>query len=407
MNILIIDDQRFIREAMKADIHKRFTESELTINEACNGNEGMALIIELGEKLNLVVIDLKMEQGDGIAVINMLASDTRYAHIPIAVISSSDKRTLELVGGIITSLRLNLVGMFSKPINVSDILTPLLAANIKGNAALELPPVSQGMAASVNIHQLLKDEQLILCYQPKIDLNTKEIVGFEVLSRLCDQSNGYIYPDVFLPLINQYGLNTLFSRLVISQALQCWSRQPLLMTFALSINITADDLTCDELIEYLIQCRREYADIHLILELTESQEIINQDRVLNSIARLIINNIDISLDDFGKSYSTYDRLDAIPFKEIKIDKSFVSDMDINHQHYFIVESTIALAQKMQVKVVAEGVETSAIESILSDLGCDIAQGYLYSPPIEGRYLIDWITEYSAQHIKPDYHREYL
>ena len=250
------------------------------------------------------------------------------------------------------------------------------------------------MAANINVRQLLKNEQLILCYQPKINLKTKEIIGFEVLSRLCDQSNGYIYPDVFLPLVNQHGLNSLFSRMVISQALQCWSRQPLLMAFALSINITADDLTCDELIEYIIECGREYKQIHLILELTESQEIINQDRVLNSIARLIINNIDISLDDFGKSYSTYDRLDAIPFKEIKIDKSFVSDMDINHQHYLIVESTIALAQKMHVKVVAEGVETSAIELILSELGCDVAQGYLYSPPIEGRYLIDWIAQYN-------------
>lgn len=394
MNILIIDDQRFIRETMKADIHKYLVEDNVEIYEASNGNQGIELILALEAKLDLVILDLKMDQGDGIAVINMLASEPRFTAIPIAVISSSDKRTLELVDSIITGLKLNLLGVFAKPINVNDILTPLLDASDDRNRAHQHVSIVQDMAANINVRQLLKNEQLILCYQPKINLKTKEIIGFEVLSRLCDQSNGYIYPDVFLPLVNQHGLNSLFSRMVISQALQCWSRQPLLMAFALSINITADDLTCDELIEYIIECGREYKQIHLILELTESQEIINQDRVLNSIARLIINNIDISLDDFGKSYSTYDRLDAIPFKEIKIDKSFVSDMDINHQHYLIVESTIALAQKMHVKVVAEGVETSAIELILSELGCDVAQGYLYSPPIEGRYLIDWIAQYN-------------
>lgn len=394
MNILIIDDQRFIRETMKADIHKYLAEDNVEIYEASNGNQGIELILAVEAKLDLVILDLKMDQGDGIAVINMLASEPRFTAIPIAVISSSDKRTLELVDSIITGLKLNLLGVFAKPINVNDILTPLLDASDDRNRAHQDESIVQDMAVNINVRQLLKNEQLILCYQPKINLKTKEIIGFEVLSRLCDQSNGYIYPDVFLPLVNQQGLNSLFSRMVISQALQCWSRQPLLMAFALSINITADDLTCDELIEYIIECGREYKQIHLILELTESQEIINQDRVLNSIARLIINNIDISLDDFGKSYSTYDRLDAIPFKEIKIDKSFVSDMDINHQHYLIVESTIALAQKMHVKVVAEGVETSAIELILSELGCDVAQGYLYSPPIEGRYLIDWIAQYN-------------
>lgn len=394
MNILIIDDQRFIRETMKADIHKYLAEDNVEIYEASNGNQGIELILAVEAKLDLVILDLKMDQGDGIAVINMLASEPRFTVIPIAVISSSDKRTLELVDSIITGLKLNLLGVFAKPINVNDILTPLLDASDDRNRAHQDESIVQDMAANINVRQLLKNEQLILCYQPKINLKTKEIIGFEVLSRLCDQSNGYIYPDVFLPLVNQQGLNSLFSRMVISQSLQCWSRQPLLMAFALSINITADDLTCDELIEYIIECGREYKQIHLILELTESQEIINQDRVLNSIARLIINNIDISLDDFGKSYSTYDRLDAIPFKEIKIDKSFVSDMDINHQHYLIVESTIALAQKMHVKVVAEGVETSAIELILSELGCDVAQGYLYSPPIEGRYLIDWIAQYN-------------
>lgn len=393
MNILIIDDQQFIRETLKADIYNCLAEREANIYEASNGNQGIELITSLEVTLDLIIIDLKMELGDGIVVINILASEPRFQTIPIAMISSSDKRTLELVSKIISALKLNLLGVFAKPVKFYDILMLLNAVVAEDKTDVVLSQNDLQQQIELNVQQLLEDEQFILCYQPKIDLKTQKIVGFEVLSRLCDRQYGYIYPDKFLPIINQQGLNHVFTQMVISQAIKCWLSQPLLAEFSLSINITANELTCDELIEYIIECNRSYSDIHLVIELTETQEIINKDKVLNSIVRLIINNIDISLDDFGKSYSTYDRLDTIPFNEIKIDRSFVSDMDVNHQHYLIVESIIALAQKMHVKVVAEGVETATIAAILCGLGCDIAQGYLYSPPIEGRYLIDWIDQY--------------
>ncbi|MGL5668055.1 MAG: response regulator, partial [Shewanella sp.] len=120
MNILIIDDQKFIRETLKADIHRYLTEDDIHIYEASNGNQGIELLMALDVSLDLVTIDLKMEQGDGIAVINMLATTPRWLTVPIAVISSSDKRTLELVDCIIHTLRLNLVGVFAKPVNASD-----------------------------------------------------------------------------------------------------------------------------------------------------------------------------------------------------------------------------------------------------------------------------------------------
>ncbi|SGY84651.1 EAL domain-containing protein [Moritella viscosa] len=285
---------------------------------------------------------------------------------------------------------MNLVGVFEKPINVGFILAQ--ATRLQSQYDNEIRVKSPESASDYDIDKLLEDEQILLCFQPQVDMKSKCIIGFEVLARMYDE-NGYIYPDTFLPLIDKAGLNVEFSKMIIATAFKYWESETNFTNYRLSINVTAEDLICDSLIDYIISYKKTHSHINLILELTESQKVINQACVLNSIARLIINDIGISLDDFGKSYSTYERLDIIPFNEIKIDRSFVCDIDTNKQHLLIVESTIALAKKMSVSVVAEGIETESVFNILDELGCDIGQGYLYSPPIEGRYLKAWVNRY--------------
>ncbi|KXO09487.1 diguanylate cyclase/phosphodiesterase (GGDEF & EAL domains) with PAS/PAC sensor(s) [Moritella sp. JT01] len=390
MNILIVDDQKFVREAIKADLVESTFEYDFQMFEAEDANQGIETIVATEGNIDLLILDLKMNNSDGMEVINFLSVHACYSNIPLAVISSSDKRTLGLVGSIVSSLKLNLVGVFEKPINVGFILAQVTRLqNQYGNEIRVKPPES---VPGYDIDKLLEDEQILLCFQPQVDIKSKCIIGFEVLARMYDE-NGYIYPDTFLPLIDKAGLNVDFTKIIITKAFKFWAHEKMLSAYTLSINVTAEDLISDNLIDYIIRHKQAHADIKLILELTESQEIINQASVLNAIARLIINDISISLDDFGKSYSTYERLDTIPFNEIKIDRSFVCDIDTNEQHHLIVESTIALAKKMSVSVVAEGIETESVLNILAELGCDIAQGYLYSPPIEGRYLKAWVHRY--------------
>ena len=399
MNILIVDDQQFVREAIKSDLInskiKGDLESTFQSFEAENAKEGIEVIVTMEGNIDLLILDLKMNQSDGMEVINFLSVNPVYSHIPLAVISSSDKRTLELVSGIACSLKLNVVGVFEKPVNVDVILSETLRLQQTiGNT----PVVAKRKnVVEYDINKLLENEQVLLCFQPQIDMKSKNINGFEVLARMYDES-GYIYPDTFLPLIYNAGLNVAFSKIIIANAFKLWVNETNLMDYTLSINVTAEDLMSEDLTDYIIHHKQAHPQIKLLLELTESQAIINQDCVLNSIARLIINDIGISLDDFGKSYSTYERLDIIPFKEIKIDRSFVCDIDTNEQHRLIVESTIALAKKMLVNVVAEGIETESVLNILDDLGCDIAQGYLYSPPMEGRYLQAWVNRYEHQDV---------
>jgi EAL domain-containing protein (putative c-di-GMP-specific phosphodiesterase class I)/DNA-binding NarL/FixJ family response regulator len=399
MNILIVDDQEFVREAIKADLIESTLvstfNSEFQSFEASNANEGIDVIIAMEGNIDLLILDLKMNNSDGMEVINFLSTNSLYAQIPLAVISSSDKRTLELVSSIACRLKLNVVGVFEKPINVDAILSETLRLQ---QTSYKSPTIIVPTdVVEHDINQLLADEQVLLCFQPQVDMKSKNINGFEVLARMYDE-NGYIYPDTFLPLIYKAKKNVEFTKIIIAKAFKLWVNETNLVDYTLSINVTAEDLLSEDLIDYIIRHKQVHTQVKLILELTESQEIINQGSVLNSIARLIINDIGISLDDFGKSYSTYERLDIIPFKEIKIDRSFVCDIDTNEQHRLIVESTIALAKKMLVNVVAEGIETESVLNILAELGCDTAQGYLYSPPMEGRYLQAWVNRYKLQDV---------
>lgn len=396
MKILIVDDQEFVRETIKSEFSLVAPEVNFDFQEADSGNKAIDILKEnslsILPTIELVIADLKMENGDGLAIINHMAT-SRSREIPLAIVSSSDKRTLELIGNITNGFSLNLVGVFQKPLDISEIYSSIIAKKISSEEPEQSQEVSP-FCNEDNITSLLNEDNLFLCYQPKINIKTGELVGFEVLSRLCIQDYGFIYPDKFIPLIEKVGLNCRFTKLVLSQALSQWHLFEKLKSYSLSINISANDLLSDDFINYVIDKHICNPDIKLMLELTESQQTINEDRSLQALAKFIINDIPISLDDFGKSYSTFDRLDSIPFDEIKIDKDFVSDLDVNLQHQAIVESTIVLARKLNVKVVAEGVETLAVLKCLQVLGCHVAQGYLISPPIEGRYLMAWINDYN-------------
>lgn len=395
MNILIVDDQSFIRATIKNEFLALDTNQKFKIFEANSGNAAIKLIdkcvIEGLEAFDLIIADLRMDNGDGLAIINYL-STTKDKSIPLAIISSSNTRTLELINNVINNSNLNCVGVFQKPLEVNTLFKKLAQ---QCDTRKVLPKMENKILfAENNIKELLNEDNLFLYYQPKIEIASGKIVGFEVLARLFVNEDGFIYPDKFIPLVESAGLNCQLAKLVLNQALSQWYLFPILQNYSLSVNISASDLLSEEFIDYVIDKYLASSDIKLMLELTESQDTINQAQALQALAKLILNDISISLDDFGKSFSTFDRLDSIPFDEIKIDKDFISDLNSNTQHLAIVESIIALANKLRVNVVAEGVETESVLIKLNNLGCNIAQGYYFSPPIEGRYLLNWINEYN-------------
>ncbi|MCL1145920.1 EAL domain-containing response regulator [Shewanella marinintestina] len=396
MKILIVDDQMFIRSIIKQQLEEVVISNMIQIEEASSANAAIAFFNRTNHpasnKLDLIILDLKMKEGDGLTLISHMVA-IKDLETPLIIISSTNTRALSLVKNIIKKHRLNLIGVFKKPLNVRNIYLEFLQQNKKQKTkkSYTSPP---SLCNTENIRNLINHDNLLLCYQPKINITTQKIIGFEALSRLYIKGDKFISPKNFLPIVEQTKNNHRLTKLVLNQALSQWKSINELKNYNLAINISAHDLDSEDFVEYIIGKHNKNNDINLTLELTESQQTINKTATSQAIVKLIINGIKVSLDDFGKSYSSLERLDSIPFDEIKIDKDFVTDIDTNEQHHAIVTAIINMAKKLNVKVVAEGVETIAVVNKLTELNCQYAQGFYYSPPIEGRYLIEWINNYT-------------
>jgi diguanylate cyclase (GGDEF)-like protein/PAS domain S-box-containing protein len=242
-----------------------------------------------------------------------------------------------------------------------------------------------------DLRRAIENDGLSLAYQPRVDSRTAAIVGVEALLRWNHPEHGPIAPDEFIPLAEHAGLIRPLTRWVCRTALrQCadWNSQGLSLN--VSVNLSAHNLVEEDLPEtiqgilavYRVPARQ------LTLEITESVIMEDPELALRVVTRLRELGIGISIDDFGTGYSSLGYLVKLPAQELKIDKSFVMQMDQDPGNGIIVHSTIELAHNLGLKVVAEGVETAGVWNVLKHLGCDYGQGYLFSRPVGADELLE-------------------
>jgi diguanylate cyclase (GGDEF)-like protein len=243
----------------------------------------------------------------------------------------------------------------------------------------------------------IENDGLKLFYQPKIIIGTGEVYGVEVLARWIHPERGFIPPDMFIPMAEQTGmihpLTTWVLRTALRQASE-WHRLGLMLNVA--INLSAQSLRDPGLVGVIDQALKE-AGIephYLTLELTESAVMSDPKRALDILTELDRKGVMLSIDDFGTGYSSLAYLKQLPMDEIKIDRSFVMEMDKDNNDEVIVHSTIDLAHNMGLGVVAEGIESEAAWKMLQSLGCDVGQGYYMCKPTDAEGLITWLGETS-------------
>ena len=176
-----------------------------------------------------------------------------------------------------------------------------------------------------------------------------------------------------------------------------WRQQGL--DINLSVNISVDSLDRLDLPEYIVNCAQQHQlDVSkIMLEITESRLMQDITSALDILTRLSLKGIGLSIDDFGTGYSSMEQLQRVPFKELKIDRSFVNSALHNRAARAILESSVELAQKLNMTIVAEGVETDENLSMVHDLGCTSAQGYFIGKPMPGDELIGWHEEWKSRH----------
>lgn len=241
----------------------------------------------------------------------------------------------------------------------------------------------------------INTNELILFFQPKINLKTGEINSVEALVRWQHPQRGFMPPDLFIPMAEQTGLINQLTFWVLKQALlQCAELNKFGVEVTVAVNLSARSLRDlrlpGEIARMLAQA--QISPSLLVLEITEGAVMSHPAEALEVLNVLDRMGVILSIDDFGTGYSSLSYLSKLPVDEIKIDKSFVLAMLQDKHAAVIVRSTIDLGHNLGKKVVAEGVETSEMWDQLLDWGCDTAQGYYMSKPLPADKLSLWLTE---------------
>jgi diguanylate cyclase (GGDEF)-like protein len=241
----------------------------------------------------------------------------------------------------------------------------------------------------------LERDEFLLHYQPKVDLATGQTTGVEALVRWQHPEQGLLPPVDFVPLIEQTALVGPFSlSLIDSAARQLVAWRELGIGIEMSVNLSARNLLDENLPEQIFAILRLHGvpTDQFAVEVTESATMVHSDKAIDVLQRLRAGGMGVSIDDFGTGNASIDYLARLPATELKIDRSFITNICENPRAEAIVGSTIDLARHLDLKVVAEGIETQADLQRLKALGCDVAQGYLISRPVPPDELVRHLME---------------
>jgi diguanylate cyclase (GGDEF)-like protein/PAS domain S-box-containing protein len=245
----------------------------------------------------------------------------------------------------------------------------------------------QRMQLEYDLRVAVDQQAFALHYQPIIDLKTHQIVGFEALIRWWHPTRGFISPGDFIPVAEETGLIAPISRWVLQTAcgqLAQWRAQcPHCHNLRMSINLSGYDLRQTTLVETVQQIltQAQLPARVLTLEITESMLIEDIETAIKRLLQLQELGVRISIDDFGTGYSSLSYLYNLPANYLKIDKSFVSQMQLGNTNYKIVEAVVTLSDQLGLSAIAEGIETPQQLNWLEALGCEFGQGYLLSRPL--------------------------
>lgn len=245
------------------------------------------------------------------------------------------------------------------------------------------------------LKQAIDKHDLELYYQPKLDLNTREITGLEALVRWNHERYGLVFPDEFIPLAEETGIIKQLTRWVIRSAFAAqkeFKKQG--YDYSISINISALNLKESDLVVFLKEeiFKAGIDPRKVCLELTETAMMANPLNAIEVLERLRRLGLFISIDDFGAGYSSLSYLKSLPAGEIKIDRSLIAGICEDNNSDMVAKATIDMCHGLGFKVVAEGVENTRVLKRLIELGCDTIQGFILTRPLPYQELLSWLEQ---------------
>lgn len=252
--------------------------------------------------------------------------------------------------------------------------------------------LQENLTLASELRDAIKHDQLSLYLQPKILLHNKQALAAEALVRWIHPQKGFIFPDQFIPFAEQTGLIQHITHWMLNEACKTVAQLQLTgIALTVAVNISTRDLIDQTLPDKLNKLLHDYeiGVESIVIEITESSIMDDPVRAETTLAKLSQMGIKIAIDDFGTGYSSLGYLKRLPVQELKIDKSFVLNMEKNENDATIVKSTIDLGHNLNLKVVAEGVENIETWRLLITMGCDYGQGYFMGKPMPVKEFPAW------------------
>ncbi len=389
LRVLVAEDHNFQRKAVVRMLNTLGIEGVLQAN---NGKQALE-ILQREQAPDIVLSDLDMPEMDGMEFIRHLGE--KHLGISIIIMSSMDSALIVSVEKMARSYGLRLLGAVEKPLFLEQ-LKKLLVLHQQAQKKMVRTTASASSFGLDEVLQAVREEQIEPFLQPKIELKTGRLVGAEALARWVHPEQGIVTPDAFIPLLEQSSKMEELTFLMLEKtARACRLLQGNGHALVMSVNLSLSslgDTTLAERITQVVQ-RAGVDPHHIILEVTESAAMTDVSHALENLARLRMHGFGLSIDDYGTGFSSMQQLTRVPFSELKIDRSFVTDCTTNHSLRVIVESSIDMARKLHVKSVAEGVETQEEWDMLKSMNCDVVQGYFIAKPMNSAAFLDFCTHY--------------
>jgi diguanylate cyclase (GGDEF)-like protein len=379
-----------------------------TVNTLGHHN-GEAIVRELAQRLAHTIGDAERVarlRGDEFGVL-LPDSDAEFArHVGERILKAFEKPIM------VQRLPIELsasVGVATAPDHgeESDVLLRRADAAVQaarglggGTCAVYAPEYDlhdpENVALLGELRRAVEADDLLLHYQPKVDLRHRTVVGVEALLRWPHAKRGMVPPDKFIPLAERTGLMKPLTRLVLDKAARearQWERDGRFLPVAVNVSARSlhDRLIVDDVAEALRA--HDLDPARLQIEITESAVMADENRAAETLSGLSAKGVSLSIDDFGTGYSSLRLLRRLPVSELKIDRSFVMGMAGEAgEDTAIVRSTNDLGHNLGLTVVAEGVEDEWTLDLLAAFGCDLAQGYHIARPMPAAEIPGWIAQ---------------
>lgn len=357
-----------------------------TVVEAADGAQALAML-GADDLIAIVFTDLDMPTMDGLELMRKISENA--PHVGVVVLSSVEPELLSAVEWLAREQNIDLLALIQKPATrqalEAALRHPTRQLGISKLPEFSIRDIAAGFAAG----------QFEAFVQPKLAFADGKLTGGEALARWRHPERGIVMPAAFIPQIEASPLIEPFSLGILKSA--SWAVRWLETNFLpgrIAINASSAWLDQPTMAERLIEATRKLnlPVGRLTLEVTETVANGNLAVALENLARLRMAGFTLSVDDFGTGFSSLKRLVSSPFRELKLDRSFVANVEHGSVRWMVMESTIVLAKKLGLDTVAEGVETDTEWQQLKEAGCDSCQGYFTAKPMSEAVFMSWAQQ---------------